>query len=441
MSNIAHHLLDDEELALLLAPVQTSGVTSLSRIISAGVLIDTPIDGVQLLYCQQIGELMTYLLNDTDIDAIILADELLTAENIHLLLPLLEHLEQIKLFILGSMPEILDNFPDFFFCQNKRILLSEIQDWHERLQSDYNNWLVTGNIAISETYRQSVNNIFSVEILITIQQLIKEQKPLIALLDCSVNNTNLRQEMLQLAHFYPQIPLVLISDQQAVLLHSCQHLAKQLKLNVMAVLEHGQLDNVLHTIIVRYYRRYLRWLNHRTIYDDHHAGLVYQVGQTKPYGTFHWPPRSFASQPHYYVNWQILCNKSQQHDLVKAAAYIQTLYQLESHQLLIVFDGPTPKDEQIAAAIELLLQGIRICWVPRSVRQLLNTREQVGISQIFVPLSVWQELVADSALLKRWQTRYEHQQVDIGLLGGYCAMLQYTQELGLTFMAEPCDAD
>lgn len=414
MSNTSHRLLD-EELALLLTPLQTNGVSSLSRIISAGTLLDIPIDAAQVLYCHEIGELVTYLLNDTDIDAIILTDYLLSEKNLELCLPLLKHLEQARLFILGDLPEMVEDFPDFCYCPTQETLQEELKVWHQQLMEHYNQWLLDGKVVISENLAPKITQLVPPSAILTTQDEYKAHiKPLLGIIYCVNENSALRQELMQIAHFYPHLPLLLVSDtNQPVLLHSCQHFAGQLKLNVLASLENSQIDQSLNAILVRFYRRYLRWLNHRTIYGDHNIGLVYQMGESQPFGIFNWPPRKLDPAKHYYVEWQTLCEQMKDDELAKAAESAIELYQLDSSQLFVVFDGSPPSHEQLASVIDLLTLSIRICWIPRSVGQLLNTREQVGISQILIPITVWQELVADEQIFKRWQSRFEHQQVDI----------------------------
>ncbi|CAG9296682.1 hypothetical protein [Celerinatantimonas diazotrophica] len=437
MSNQSHRLLD-QELALLLTPLQTNGVSSLSRIISAGTLLDIPIDATQVLYCHKIGELVNYLLNDTDIDAIILTDHLLTEKNLKLCLPLLKHLEQARLFIAGELPDMIEDFPDFCYCPTQAILQEELQIWHQQLMEHYDQWLLDGKVIISENLVQKITPLIPPSAILTTKDEYKTHiKPLLGIIYCVDENSELRQELMQIAHYYPHLPLLLIGNvNQPVLLHSCQHFAGQLNLNILASLEDHELDESLNAILVRFYRRYLRWLNHQTIYGDHNVGLVYQMSEEQPFGTFSWPPRKLDKAKHYYIEWQVLCEQMKNHKLTEAAKAALKLYQLNSSQLFIVFDGSPPGHEQLASVIDLLTLSIRICWIPRSVGQLLNTREQVGISQILIPITVWQELVADEQIFQRWQSRFEHQQVDIGLLGGQKAMLEYTIPCGLTLMAE-----
>lgn len=430
-------VLLSEEISLLLTPFSSSGVSHVARIISAGLLVDFPISGTEMLYCQDVDELINYLLNDTDLDAIIISQDLITKALFPLVLPLLKHLEQARLFVVGEMPQMFEDFPDFCYCPTHETLIEELTNWHQQLVTNFHDWLIQGHLVTSDHLNIHLLKEQHKIDLIRYQELNERTHPILGIIYCSPDNPDLRQDFLTTVQYAPQLPLILIADDNPVLLNSCQHFARQLQLKVLLTLPYENFEYALNTILLRYYRRYQRWLNHRTIYGAHHVKDVYQVGEQQAYGLFQWPPRTMDQIKRYYVPWQNLVENHEIDRLVEGVQQAKTIYQLENWQIILVFDGSPPTHKELASVIDLLTLSIQICWIPRSVGQLMNTREQFGITQILIPITVWQELVADQQIFKRWQERLERQQVDIGLLGGHREMLQHTLACGLTLIAEP----
>lgn len=430
-----------EELALLMAPVQMAGVHTILRIVNAGDHIELDLDDVQIIQCQNIEELIAYLLNDTDIDAIILSGKQFSDPRFYLLSNLLLNLEQAQIFVYGLVPGMLTDFPDFQYSSTHHELIQELHFWNQKLVADYSQWLTNGQLAVSSSHISEVEQLLSntqKQFIFPIEQMNQTSPPLAALIACSSQNPRLKDELLLLAQKHPQLPvLFLINGKQTLLVQSCRYFARHYKLNILATINQERVENELELVIVRYYRRYLRWLNHRAVINDQQAGYVYQLGNTKPYAVFSWPPRKMSRIKRFYVDWERLCLESSLPNIEQAVQKLMSVYQLQASQIIVVFRGRPPKDRLIASVIELIAMNICICWIPRSVTQLLNSTELNGISQILIPLTVWQELVADEQLLATWQTYYTDQPVQFGLLGAPKAFLPYIISLGMSLVAEP----
>ncbi|CAG9001257.1 MAG: hypothetical protein CENE_03275 [Candidatus Celerinatantimonas neptuna] len=430
-----------EELALLMAPVQTTGVHTILRIVNVGDYLELDLDDVQIIQCQNIEELIAYLLNDTDIDAVILCGQQFTDPHFYLLSNLLLNLEQAQIFVYGLVPEMLADFPDFQYSSTHHELMQELLFWNQKLITDYKNWLVNGQLAVSSSHISDVKRLLSEtqkQFIIPVEQMNQSSPPLAALIACSDQNPQLKDELLFLAQKHPQLPvLFLIDGKQTLLVQSCRYFASHYKLNILATINQEKVENELGLVIVRYYRRYLRWLNHRAVINDQQAGYVYQLGTSEPYAIFSWPPRKMSRIKRFYVDWERLCQESGLSQIDQAVQKLMSIYQLQASQLIVVFRGRPPQDELIAAIIELIAMDICICWIPRSVTQLLNSTELNGISQILIPLTVWQELVADEQLLATWQTYYTEQPVQLGVLGAPKTFLPYVISLGMSLVAEP----
>ncbi|MFM2481225.1 hypothetical protein [Celerinatantimonas sp. YJH-8] len=428
----------EEELALLMAPVKTTGVHSLTRVISAGNYLEINMPDVQVIYCSSIDELIFSLISNTDIDAIILSGEQFSDKDFWLLTPLLVNMEQAQLFVYGAVPKMIPDFPDFEYCESSTELIMALHHWHTHLTEHFSVWLESGRIAISNShqgYLQLLLPDIKSSSFLPIHQITNDDQPLLAIIVCSPQNAEICEEIQFIADQSPKLPIILIDQQKTQLANTAHHLALTLNLNVLAITIDDK--HQLQAIIIRYYRRYLRWLNHHFIPSNHSTGFIYQAEQKKPVGTFQWPPRQFMTVQRYYVRWQDICADGHSHDLDQAYETLRAVYHFDYSQMVIVFEGDLPKHRHLPALTRLLARDVGICWIPASITQLLQTREQIGLTQILIPLSIWLEFVADEQRLADWQQRYQQRKIQVGLLGANKELLRYTSSLDFQLMAEP----
>lgn len=430
----------EEELALLMAPVSTTGVHSLTRVINAGEYLDIAIPNIQMTYCSTFEELILTLVSNTDIDAIILSGEHFSNKDFWLLTPLLSNLEQARLFVHGAVPQMIPDFPDFEYYEDADELLVALIDWHQHLREGFYNWIEQGKIAVSDSHQHDLPPLLpeiNRSAFVPISQLAKNDYPLMAIITCSSDNSQICEEIEFLAQHSPKLPLILINQNKPHLIHTVHHLALELNLNVLAITDKPNKTPQLQAITIRYYRRYLRWLNHHFDQASHAIEFVYQLNQETPIATFQWPPKKFLRIHRFYVKWQQICSDGYSDDLASAYETLREVYHFDYSQMTVVFEGKLPETQHLTALARLLARNVEICWIPSSLTQLLQTREQIGISQILIPLKVWLEFVADDQRLVTWQQRYQQRQIKIGLLGAHRELLRFTEPLDFQLMAEP----
>jgi hypothetical protein len=448
-------LLNDEELALLLAPIDVERRGAVFRIINTGIDFGSIPPRTDVMSCEDFNGLVLLLLQDSDFDALILGGFPFTHDEFLLLLPLLNNLPQIQLFVLTPSDELLINIsgPNIIQTPNIKLLNQAVIAWHRTLHTDYRDWLKTISFTASDSHCLDWQHIvFAVggNRLIPIQELDHRTSIPVALVGVSQHNPHLVQELKILARNEPQPPMILVEQNSPYIARTCQAYCSRLGLPVLATLEASAVSNALRNLVLHYYRRYRRRRLLIKSNENCDRRYVYQQGQHLPTGQFITPENapeldasvnrsSLQTRPIYYLTWQCIAEHTQAADFAHNFIQIKNSYELEFEQLTIVFDGDPPTEGLQEQLLELLIKSVNTCWIPRNIRMLMDSRKLFEITQVLIPISIWQELISDESFYLKWlrlQERIRHRHIKIGLLGLSHKLGPQLTNLGFDFVVE-----
>ncbi|WP_406611228.1 hypothetical protein [Agarivorans sp. JK6] len=443
--------LNDEELALLLAPSSAPASSKLLRVLwfqQTPICNTSPIEHISV---QQVDELQLQLQQSNEFDAIVLNCAKLNSEQLALLADLLEEQSQISVFLIGEMPAMSFDLPDFIYCYSQQELDEQFAHWGDSINQQYQQWannkfVYLYNPRPTEPLRQQVQELgFSFcEYWQPQQQGIAQQLQQANLVMLAVydDDPHIIDTIERLAAILHRPGLILVFQEQSKLKNSIILLAKHYGLNLYTSITVGQFKTQIGYLSRQFFRLYRHKLNQLSHATKHSQYLIHATTDNSLVGYWDWPTSIEQDEqfntPVNAVYWHHFKQELNHRNLA--------LTQIADHysEMMLVFSPELPM-ENLTSLVRIKQQNVQLAWQPNLVAQLINNPTVLDLIDVLViSLDMWILLNVNNDNRGYWQTikqRCLEKQVSLAILGVQPELIQYWRDKGFDLLIHRDEAD
>ncbi len=433
--------LNDEELALLLAPNSAPISSKLLRVLWFQYPSQHSYHSIEHILINNLDELQLQLQQSNEFDALVINCQQLNSEQLALLADLLEEQSQISVFLVGEMPNMAFDLPDFTYCASPHELLEQFNYWCDTIQQQYQQWAhsktvylynpqpnkdtetVLQRLNFNQYHRWKVSSTRSLTYAQLIVLVIDEEDPqLVKTL-----------EALTMAIHRPGV--VFLFSEHSRLKSSIELFAKRYGLNLLASTSLDLFQLQLSFLSRQFFRRYRHRLNQLAQNSQHYQYLIKDTENNRLVGVWDWPAHSAynleQAEQLYAVYWR-------QFDEESLISHVDALAPAPfQHKLLLVFKPDLPTDD-LSTLINIKQQKVKLAWQPDLMAQLTNGHQVLNLLDVLViSLDMWVLLNQNSENQLVWQ-EIKHicqlQQITLAILGAQPELISEWRDKGFNLL-------
>ncbi|WP_432467746.1 hypothetical protein [Agarivorans sp. Z349TD_8] len=441
--------LNEEELALLLAPTTLPANSKLLRVLwfqQPLFQVNYPIDHIQVSHLE---ELQLQLQQTNEFDAIVFNCIQLNSAQLSLLANLLEEQSQMSVFLVGKLPDMAFDIADFTYCAEQIEFEEQFTFWCYKINRQYQRWLNNkrlywyspepdSSFAEQLSHLQFTNNHRWWPQQENLRhQLRQANLVLVVVYD---NDPNLVEVIEILASVLHRPGLFLVFQSNSRLRSSIILLAKHYGLNLYTCFEQSLFQQQVAYLSRQFFRRYRHKLNQQEQAAEHRCYLIKNIDDQQLFGYWDWPilqqpsdsdrpsskPALFNANYWPYFKQQLTSNHA-------------SLNHLATHypQQILVFSPDLPMDH-LSRLIRLKQQHFQLAWQPNLIAQLKNQVTVFELIDILVlSLDMWILLNINNDNKDFWQQLKLHCQehhIALAILGVQPNLIQYWRDKGFDLL-------
>ncbi|WP_427981837.1 hypothetical protein [Agarivorans sp.] len=440
--------LNDEELALLLAPNAAPASSKLLRVLWFQYPSQAIRHSIEHIYIKDFDELQLQLQHSNEFDALIINSHQLSSEQLGLLADVLEEQSQISVFLVGKLPNMAFDLPDFTYCASPNELLEQFNFWCDTIKQQYQDWASHKTVYL-------YNAQASKQIEAAFQQLsfthyhqwqCSSTLPLAAaqllVLVIDDDDPQLVETLETLTTAIHRPGVIFIFAEHSRLKSSIILFAKQYGLNLLASATLSQFQQQLSFLSRQFFRRYRHRLNQLALNSQHYQYLITATEDSRLLGAWDWP-----NDPAYKVEQasQLYAVYWHRYDAGSLTSHIDALVpEHQKHKLLLVFNPDFPTGD-ISTLIRIKQQQVKLAWQPELMAQLNNAHQMLDLLDVLViTLDMWVLLNQNSDNQLVWQeieNACQLQQVRLAILGGQLDLISDWRDKGFDLLVHRDDAE
>ncbi|MGY5453281.1 hypothetical protein ACVFI8_20400 [Agarivorans sp. MS3-6] len=446
--------LNDEELALLLAPSSSPAPSKLLRVLwfqQAATPSEYSIEHVEV---NQIDELQLQLQQSNEFDGIVFNCALLAPEQLALLAGLLEEQSQISVFLVGQMPTMAFDLPDFTYCANQQEFTEQFAYWCKHINSQYQAWANRKKVYLycpnerSKILEEMTNFEFSQTQYWqpkqdnAAQRLQQANLVLVSVFD---DDPAIIDVIESLASVFHRPGLILIFQEHSKLKNSIILLAKHYGLNLYTSIHISQFKPQIAYLSRQFFRLYRHKLNQLGHATKHSHYLIRDTYSNELAGYWDWPnseakieTMTRCKAPLNAVYWHHF-----ERTLLKNNVELTRLAE-QGSEMMLVFSPEFPM-ENLSNLIRIKQQQVKLAWQPNLVAQLKNHPTVLDLIDVLVvSLDMWILLNVNNDNRNFWQVtkqRCQEKNISLAILGVQPELVQYWRDKGFDLLIHRDDAE
>jgi len=440
--------LNDEELALLLAPNAAPASSKLLRVLWFQYPSQASRHSIEHIYLKDFDELQLQLQHSNEFDALIINSHQLSSEQLGLLADVLEEQSQISVFLVGKLPNMAFDLPDFAYCASPNELLEQFNFWCDTIKQQYQDWTNSKTV-----YRYSPKP--NKNIAAVLQQLnFKHSHPWhpsstrslsaaqLIIFEIDDDDPQLVETLEALIMAIHRPGVIFLFSAHSRLKNSILLFAKHYGLNLLASTTEAEFQAQLLFLSRQFFRRYRHRLNQLALNSQHYQYLINSTEDNRLVGIWDWPANSTYSvkqaKQHYAVYWR-------HHDVEGLIEHIdERVTASYRHKLLLVFSPDLPTRE-LSTLIRVKQQKVKLAWQPELMAQLNNAYQVLDLLDVLViTLDMWVLLNQNSDNQLFWQQlkdACQRQQVSLAILGGQLDLISDWRDKGFDLLVHRDDEE
>ncbi|GDY25788.1 hypothetical protein [Agarivorans sp. Toyoura001] len=446
--------INDDELALLLAPSTTPVSSKLLRILwfqQTAIPSHYPLENVEVT---QIDELQLQLQQSNEFDAIVFNCAQLDSNQLTLLAGLLEEQSQISVFLVGQMPNMAFNLPDFTYCESQQELIEQFTHWCNSINAQYREWAANKSVYIyspvaDQDLQQQMKNLGFGETHTwqakqdNVQMLLQQANlVVVSVFDDDPEIIDVIESLASVLH---RPGLFLLFQEQSTLKNSITLLTKHYGLNLYTSLLYNQFTHQVAYLSRQFFRLYRHKLNQLSHTTKHSHYLIHCTYENELIGYWDWPETQRQSdetlefsEPVNAVYWHHF-----KYELLKNNIELTCIAKHYSN-IMLAFSPEFPMDN-LSSLIRIKQQQVKLAWQPNLVAQLKNHPTVLDLVDVLViSLDMWILLNVNNDNRAFWQSvkqRCQDQQVSLAILGVQSELIQYWRDKGFDLLIHRDDAE
>jgi hypothetical protein len=443
--------LNDEELALLLAPSAAPTSSKLLRVLWFQQAPSHSSYPIEHIATQQVDELQLQLQQSNEFDAIVLNCAKLNSQELALLADLLEEQSQISVFLVGEMPNMAFDLPDFIYCYGQQELDEQFAHWGDTINRQYQQWAGSKYVYLynprpSEQLQLQMHKFgFSFcEHWQPQQQDVTQhlQQANLVMLVVYDDDPHIIDALERLAAILHRPGLILVFQEQSKLKNSIILLAKHYGLNLYTSVSIDQFKPQLAYLSRQFFRLYRHKLNQQSDATKHSQYLIHATTDNSLIGYWDWPTSIEQDQPFSAPVNAVYWHHFKQ-ELSKQSL---SLTQIADHysEMMLVFSPELPM-ENLTSLVRIKQQNVQLAWQPNLVAQLKNHPTVLDLIDVLViSLDMWILLNVNNDNRGFWQAvkqRCQEQQVGLAILGVQPELIQYWRDKGFDLLIHRDEAE